>query len=67
MTDDATVTVTGFHRSQGISLRRGLVEDGVVCLLGRLGMSTPLPTSKPLSTAEGFLCGGIAGCIAVRR
>jgi len=28
-------------------------------------MSTPLPTSKPLSTAEGFLCGGIAGCIAV--
>ena len=29
-------------------------------------MSTPLPTSKPLSTTEGFLCGGIAGCIAVR-
>ncbi|KAF8808112.1 mitochondrial carrier [Phlegmacium glaucopus] len=28
-------------------------------------MTTPLPNSKPLSTAEGFACGGVAACIAV--
>ena len=29
-------------------------------------MTTPVPINKPLSTVEGFACGGIAACIAVR-
>ncbi|KAI0652480.1 mitochondrial carrier [Trametes meyenii] len=28
-------------------------------------MSTPVPGTKPLSTTEGFLCGGLAACVAV--
>lgn len=76
VTNDAIVTVTGPALAlKGVGRinaqsRRGLVEllveDSVVGLLGRLGMTTSLPTSKPLSTVEGFACGGVAGCIAVR-
>ena len=29
-------------------------------------MSAPAPGSKPLSSAEGFICGGTAACVAVR-
>ncbi len=29
-------------------------------------MSAPVPGSKPLSSAEGFICGGTAACVAVR-
>ena len=41
-------------------------SDSLACRVTTTTMSTSAAPSRPLSTVEGFICGGTAACVAVR-